>query len=176
MQKRAAGIAAKGYRKNTRNRLISTMSAEFWKTKSLEEMTEEEWEALCDGCATCCLIQLEDEDTGERVFTKAACRLLDIGQCQCSSYENRVEEVPNCSKVTPELLKTADWLPPTCAYRLVYEGKPLYWWHPLVSKDPNTVHEAGISIRNWARSETNLTTEEIQENYLAPNLFARFIK
>lgn len=152
------------------------MTEEFWKTKSLSEMTEEEWEALCDGCATCCLIQLEDEDTGERTFTKAACRLLDIGLCRCKSYENRTEEVPSCSRVTPDLVKTADWLPPTCAYRLLHEGKHLYWWHPLISNDPNTVHEAGISVRGWARSEESLTEAEIEEKYLAPNLFAKFNK
>ena len=146
----------------------------FWETKTLSEMTQTEWEALCDGCAACCLIQLEDEDTSERVFTKVACRELDIGRCRCKSYENRFEKVPGCTKVTLELLKTADWLPPTCAYRLLYEGKPLYWWHPLVSNDPSTVDKAGISIRGWARSEENSSDQEIEEKYLAPNLFAAF--
>lgn len=149
---------------------------DFWKTKSLKEMNEEEWEALCDGCAACCLIQLEDEESGERVYTEVACKLLDIGLCHCKSYEKRFEQVETCAKVTPELLETADWLPPTCAYRLLYEGKPLHWWHPLISKDPNTVHQAGISIKSWAHSEATLTPEEIEENHLAPNLFADFKK
>jgi len=150
------------------------MEDQFWKTKTLTQMSPEEWEALCDGCGACCLIQLEDEDTNERVFTKVACKLLDVGSCRCKSYENRTEIVPSCSKVTPELLETADWLPPTCAYRLLYEGKDLAWWHPLVSGDPNSIYEAGISIRGWARSEEGLTLEEIQDKYLVPNLFADY--
>lgn len=143
----------------------------FWKNKPLSEMNRQEWEALCDGCGACCLIQLEDEDTGERMFTKVACKLLDIGACKCKSYETRHEIVQTCSKVTLELLETADWLPPTCAYRLLYEGKPLYWWHPLVSKDPETVHQSGVSVRGWARSEEDVG-DEIDEKYFAPNLFA----
>lgn len=139
-------------------------------------MNPVEWDALCDGCGACCLIQLEDEDTGERVFTKVACKLLDISTCRCKSYKNRTDIVPSCSIVTLELLKTADWLPPTCAYRLLYEGKPLYWWHPLVSKDPNSVYQSGISIRGWARSEEDTLDEDIQDKYLAPNLFAAFRK
>lgn len=146
----------------------------FWEEKPLAEMNEAEWEALCDGCGACCLIQLEDEDTGERVFTKVACTLLDIGSCKCKDYENRFEKVPGCSKVTLDLLKTADWLPPTCAYRRLYDGKPLYWWHPLISGDPATVKEAGVSIKGWARSEDNIHPDEIEEKYLAPNLFKRF--
>ena len=149
------------------------MNKEFWKTKTLSEMTEDEWEALCDGCATCCLIQFEDEETGERVLTKAACRLLDIELCRCKSYENRTKEVPTCCKVTPELLKTADWLPPTCAYRLIHEGKPLYSWHPLISKDQNSVHQAGMSVRGWAQSEETLSDAEIEEKYLRPDMHGK---
>src|ERR1700752_4235706 len=119
----------------------------FWKTKTLEEMSEVEWESLCDGCGRCCLNKLEDEDTGAIEWTSVACRLLDSDACRCSDYPNRQVHVPDCVRLTPEKARTLPWLPPTCAYRLVAEGKDLYWWHPLVSGDPHTVHEAGISVR-----------------------------
>lgn len=121
--------------------------APYWRTKSLEEMTRAEWEALCDGCARCCLIKLEDEDTGEIAYTDIACRLLDIGTCRCSRYRQRLRLVPQCVDLTPEEVRKFDWLPSTCAYRLVAEGRDLAWWHPLVSGDPETVHKAGISVR-----------------------------
>lgn len=120
----------------------------FWQTKSLDEMSAAEWESLCDGCAKCCLIKLEDADTGELAYTDVACRLLDLGKCTCTDYSRRSVRVPDCLQVTPELARTADWLPSTCAYRLLAEGSDLYWWHPLVSGDPNTVHLAGQSVRN----------------------------
>ena len=121
--------------------------APYWRTKSLEEMTRAEWEALCDGCARCCLIKLEDDDTGEIAYTDIACRLLDIGTCRCTRYRRRLRLVPQCVELTPQEVRKLDWLPSTCAYRLVAEGRDLAWWHPLVSGDPETVHKAGISVR-----------------------------
>ena len=121
--------------------------APYWRTKTLEEMTRAEWEALCDGCARCCLIKLEDDDTGEIAYTDIACRLLDIGTCRCTRYRRRLRLVPQCVELTPEQVREIDWLPSTCAYRLVAEGRDLAWWHPLVSGDPETVHKAGISVR-----------------------------
>lgn len=121
------------------------MTEPFWQTKSLKEMTTAEWESLCDGCARCCLEKLEDEDTGKIYYTSIACRLLDCEACRCSDYENRMSRVKDCVKITPD--EQFFWLPKTCAYRRVSEGKDLEWWHPLVSGDPSTVHEAGISVR-----------------------------
>ena len=121
--------------------------APYWRTKTLEEMTREEWESLCDGCARCCLIKLEDEETGEIAYTDIACRLLDTGTCRCTRYRQRLRLVPECVDLTPEQVRSLDWLPSTCAYRLVAEGRDLAWWHPLVSGDPETVHKAGISVR-----------------------------
>ena len=121
--------------------------APYWRTKTLEEMTREEWEALCDGCARCCLLKLEDADTGEIAYTDIACRLLDLGTCRCTRYRQRLRMVPECVDLTPEQVRKLDWLPSTCAYRLVAEGRDLAWWHPLVSGDPETVHKAGISVR-----------------------------
>jgi uncharacterized protein len=125
----------------------------FWKQKTLEEMTREEWESLCDGCGRCCLIKLEDEDTGEIVYTRAACRLLNLRTCRCKDYAARFAKVPDCVNLTPDAARSLDWLPGTCAYRLVARGEDLAWWHPLVSGDPETVHEAGISVREYAVSE-----------------------
>jgi uncharacterized cysteine cluster protein YcgN (CxxCxxCC family) len=125
----------------------------FWKRKRLGEMTPEEWESLCDGCGRCCLLKLEDDDTEEVVYTRIACKLLDIGSCRCGSYETRHQKVPDCVRLTPESAGTLEWLPPSCAYRLVANGEDLAWWHPLVSGDPETVHQAGISVRDFAISE-----------------------
>ena len=121
--------------------------APFWRRKTLAEMTPAEWESLCDGCGKCCLHKLEDEDTGEIAHTNVACRLLDIGTCRCSRYAERQRLVPDCVQLDPGNVGALKWMPSTCAYRLLAEGKDLPAWHPLVSGDPDSVHRAGISVR-----------------------------
>lgn len=128
-------------------------------------MTPAEWEALCDGCGRCCLIKLEDEDTGEIVHTRVACRLMDIETCRCSKYEERWDHVPDCIQVTEENARTLPWLPETCAYRLVALGYDLEWWHPLVAGSAGVVHESGVSVREYAISEDDVPDGEF-ENYL----------
>jgi uncharacterized protein len=119
----------------------------YWRRKRLAEMTDAEWESLCDGCGRCCLVKLEDEDTGGIFFTNVGCRLLDTDSCRCGDYQNRSAVVDDCVRLTATVVGEIGWLPPTCAYRLIDEGKDLYWWHPLVSGDADTVHQAGISVR-----------------------------
>lgn len=125
----------------------------FWKTTPLDRMTTEQWESLCDGCGRCCLHKLRDEDTDAIAFTDVSCRLLDTTTCRCSHYETRRDWVPDCVSLTPKTLADIDWLPPSCAYRRLSEGKDLAWWHPLVSGTPATVHAAGVSVRGRARDE-----------------------
>lgn len=137
----------------------------FWQHKTLDDMTRDEWESLCDGCGLCCMVRLEDEDTGDMVLTRLACKYLDLGSCSCKDYANRSQNVPSCTTLKPHLVKEFSWLPDTCAYRLIDEGRPLYPWHPLLTCDPESVHKAGISKRSILISEENIP-EEAWEDYV----------
>jgi uncharacterized cysteine cluster protein YcgN (CxxCxxCC family) len=140
----------------------------FWETVPLKDMTREEWEALCDGCGKCCLNKIEYEDTGEVEFTRVACKLLDGQTCRCMHYERRLDFVPDCVQISPaKLPEIAYWLPRTCAYRRLHEGKRLFDWHPLVSGTPDSVHAAGKSVQGWTIPETEIDPEDLESYVIA---------
>lgn len=142
------------------------MKPHFWETKPLVEMSRAEWEALCDGCARCCLHKLEDEATGDLYFTAIACRELDLDTCRCRHYSDRQQHVPECLILRPESTDELAWMPESCAYRRLAEGKPLPNWHPLISGRSDSVHEAGVSVRSFAMSEQALEGESLEDHIL----------
>jgi uncharacterized cysteine cluster protein YcgN (CxxCxxCC family) len=129
------------------------MNDQFWKRKSLSEMTAAEWESLCDGCGLCCMLKVQDEDTGDVFYTDVACRLFDIETCRCTDYANRAKQVADCLVLTPDEKDAYEWLPDSCAYRRLANGQELPGWHPLITGRPESVHEAGISMQGKATSE-----------------------
>jgi len=143
-------------------------SKPFWETRRLDQMTREQWESLCDGCGLCCLVRFEDEDTGQVVPTRVHCKLFDPVRCTCVDYANRREHVPDCIKLTPWNIEALKWMPKSCAYRRINEGRGLAAWHPLVSGDPESVHAAGVSVRGQTVSELALTEPEDALDFEAP--------
>src|SRR3978361_184731 len=165
------GLSPLPFRKTQRfmpapGRRPSSQEGFFWKTKTLEQMSSAEWESLCDGCARCCLEKLEDEDTGKIYFTHVSCKLLDSGTCGCKDYQNRSDQVPDCVRLTPENVRTLNWLPPSCGYKLAAEGRDLYWWHPLISGDPTTVPGAGVSGRGRVQGPENEIPDAELEDHI----------
>ncbi|MEM1273130.1 MAG: YcgN family cysteine cluster protein [Pseudomonadota bacterium] len=140
------------------------MRPEFWLRVPLSEMSAQEWEALCDGCGKCCLNKLEDEDTGEVALTRVACRMFDDETCQCANYARRREYVPECIVLTPKTMDdVAYFMPETCAYRRLHEGKSLFWWHPLISGDSESVHRANVSARGITVSELHVSEDDWED-------------
>ena len=138
----------------------------FWQTKQLHEMDSNEWESLCDGRGKCCLVKLEDYDTEEIYHTNVACKLLDLKQCRCSDYKGRQDLVDDCVKLDPDSLKSIRWLPDTCSYRLIDEGKPLPDWHHLITGNRDDVHQVLGSVRHFAVSELEVKKQDIEQHII----------
>ena len=141
----------------------ATSREPFWRTKRLAEMNRAEWESLCDGCGKCCLHKLEDIDSGDIAFTNVACRLLDTDTCRCSNYPERFSLVEDCVHIPRDNFDELRWMPTTCAYRLLFEGKPLPDWHPLISGDPLSVQRAGISVAKRVVSEQYIHEDDLRQ-------------
>ncbi|MEO0341847.1 MAG: YcgN family cysteine cluster protein [Pseudomonadota bacterium] len=142
----------------------------FWDTTPLDEMSKQQWESLCDGCGKCCLIKLEDIDTGELRYTNIACRLFDDTSCRCTNYPLRKQLVAGCVILTPENLEsTVEWMPSTCAYKRLHEGDALPDWHPLLTGSPHSVHEAGISVQNTTVPEYDVSENDFEDFTLKEN-------
>jgi hypothetical protein len=138
----------------------------FHETKSLSEMTPEEWESLCDGCGKCCVVLLQDEGDDRVWRTNVGCRLLDLKTVRCTDYANRHARVPGCVALTADNVSDFNWMPDTCAYRLIAQGKPLYDWHPLISGDPGSVKTAGIGVHGTLVSERDVDAEDFEDHIL----------
>jgi len=144
-------------------------SEKFWQNKSLSEMTKGEWEALCDGCGLCCLVKIEDEDSGEVFNTSVSCKLLDTDTCRCGDYKNRFSKAPMCTQLTLANLEQMSWLPESCAYQRLSKGLPLPQWHYLISGDRESVHEAGISAKWFAQSEEYIHPQQLVDFVIDKN-------
>lgn len=143
----------------------------FYETKKLSQMSESEWESLCDGCGKCCVVLLQDEpgDGGAVWRTDVGCRLLDLEAVRCSDYANRHARVPGCVKLTAKNVGRLKWMPKTCAYRLIHEGKPLPGWHPLKTGDPDSTRKAGMSVHGTLISESDVGEDDIEDHIVEPN-------
>ncbi len=145
---------------------MTNQTSAFWKTKTFEQMTQKEWESLCDGCGKCCLHKLEDEDSGDVYYTDVACRYLDSDTCRCKDYTHRLQLVPECLQLRPQDVKQFHWLPSTCTYRLLSEGEPLPPWHHLLSNAPELVHQLGFSVKGKTIAENQIHEDDYQERVI----------
>lgn len=144
-----------------------TEAQQFWNTKSLIDMNQQEWESLCDGCGRCCLHKLEDIETDLLFYTNVACRLFDEKSCRCSDYQHREQRVKDCLVLDPSRESQFQWLPKSCAYRRLAEGKSLEWWHPLISGSQETVRAAGISVQGRTVCETSVTADQLEDHLIS---------
>ncbi|HSP57660.1 MAG TPA: YcgN family cysteine cluster protein [Halomonas sp.] len=143
------------------------MRDRFWERFDLDELTEQEWEALCDGCGQCCLLKFQDEQSGDLAVLNVACELLDIGSCRCGDYANRFDKVPDCTQLSPRRIEEFRWLPNSCAYRRSAEGRKLAGWHPLIAGSPERMHRKGISVRSFAVSQREVPEEQLEDHIIA---------
>ncbi|PIP01825.1 MAG: hypothetical protein COW18_14515 [Zetaproteobacteria bacterium CG12_big_fil_rev_8_21_14_0_65_54_13] len=141
----------------------------FWKEKAMSEMSDDEWESLCDGCGRCCVWKFEDEDTAEILYTDIRCQQFNESTCRCTDYPQRTTIEPECMDIRALEEKQFAWLPESCAYRLLHEGKPLFDWHPLISGDKQSVHTAGISLQHKTTSPEGITEEDIIRHIIDPD-------
>ena len=145
----------------------SGLRPRYWETTPLDRMTRAEWEALCDGCGKCCLNKLEDDETGDVALTRVACRLFDDTTCRCAQYDIRHHFVPECITLSMNNIeRNLYWLPETCAYKLLYQGRPLFDWHPLISGTPETVHAAGVSVQHRTVPEYEVGEDDWEEHLI----------
>ena len=140
--------------------------ADFWRHKTLQQMTPQEWESLCDGCGKCCLVKLEDFDTAEIYHTDVACKLLDINSCRCSDYKHRQQQVDDCVRLDVQTINSIQWLPESCSYKLIAQGKPLPDWHHLLSGSRDTVHQVAASVKQFAVSELEVDEDDIEDHII----------
>ncbi len=143
------------------------MRDRFWERFGLDELTPQEWEALCDGCGQCCLLKFQDEQSGDLAVLNVACELLDIGSCRCGDYANRFDKVPDCTQLSPQRIEAFRWLPRSCAYRRIAEGRKLAGWHPLIAGGPERMHRKGISVRSFAVSQREVPEEQLEDHIIA---------
>ena len=142
----------------------------YWQEKRLADLSDNEWEALCDGCGRCCLWKFEAEDTGEILYTDIRCRLFDDAHCRCRDYGHRLEQEPDCLNIRAFTPAQYAWLPKSCAYRLLFEGKPLFNWHPLIAGNSHAMHAAGISMRGRTVSGEGMSDEEAIDHIICPEI------
>jgi len=142
------------------------MEEDFWRHKTLAQMNQEEWEAVCDGCGQCCLHKLEDDESGQVFYTSVACKLLNVDSARCSDYSNRKKRVPDCLQLKPDDVENFNWLPSSCAYRLLADEESLPQWHPLVSGSPYTVSQAGYSVAGRVETEVGVKQEEMEDKII----------
>jgi len=147
---------------------MSKRNKRFWEKYNLNELSDEEWEALCDGCGYCCMVKFEDEDTGEILYTDVACRLFDNASCRCTDYPHRTQRIPSCLNIRDFNNTQYQWLPKTCAYRLLHEGKTLFDWHPLISGDSESVFRAGFSAHGKSVPEKTIPKDEMVDHIIDP--------
>jgi len=142
-------------------------SRPFWIAKSLAQLDSQEWESLCDGCGQCCLVKLTDDDTDKVYVTNIACSLLDIESCTCQDYEHRAEKVSACLLLSIDKPELFELLPETCAYRCLYEDRPLPEWHHLVSENKQAVYNNGLSVRDFAVSEEYIHPDQLEDHIIS---------